>query len=195
MSSTSSASTEHHNQNPPKGRRKRSAARLAAVQTLYEIELTGNPLPEVLARFGEKGVAETAENALPVDIPYFEAVVVGVGARMADLNRMIEQSLGTGRSMARMETVLIAILRAGTLELISREDLDAPILITEYVHIAEAFFGGPEPGIVNAVLDRIAKTYRETELAEAAERRKQEALTETGADLLLSGTDSDSPSE
>ena len=173
---------------PPKGRRKRSAARLAAVQTLYEIELTGNPVPEVLARFGEKGVAETDENALPVDIAYFEAVVTGVYARMADLNRMIEQSLGTGRSLARMETVLVATLRAGALELISREDLDAPILITEYVHIAEAFFDGPEPGIVNAVLDRIAKTYRDEELAAAVERSRAEAMAASGADLLLSGT-------
>ncbi len=191
MSPTTPASTSKPANRQPKGRRKRSAARLAAVQTLYEIELTGNPVPEVLARFGEKGVAETAENTLPVDIPYFEAVVIGVSARMADLNGMITACLGTGRSLARMETVLVAILRAGALELISREDLDAPILITEYVHIAEAFFDGPEAKIVNAILDKVAKTYREAELAEAAERRRQEALAASGADLLLSGAQTD----
>ena len=75
----------------------------------------------------------------------------------------------------------------GALELISREDLDAPILITEYVHIAEAFFEGPEPKLVNAVLDRIAKTHRDSELAAARERRRTAALADTGAELLLSG--------
>lgn len=194
MSNSTAVSTKFPGRRP-KGRRKRSAARLAAVQALYEIELTGNPVADVLANIKEKGVAETAEDSLPVDYPYFEAVVEGVTNRTSDLNTMIEQSLGTGRTLNRMETVLVATLRAGTLELISRGDLDAPILITEYVHIAEAFFDGPEAKIVNAVLDKVAKTYRDDELARQAEERRATELAETGADLLLQESSTQGSSE
>ena len=175
----------------PTGRRKRSAARLAAVQALYRIGLTGDPLTQVIANFEEHPVAETSDDALPVDLAYYRAVVTGVGDRHSDLDSMIDGALDTGRSLRRMELVLAAILRAGTLELISREDLDAPILITEYVHIAEAFFDGPEPKLVNAVLDRIAKTHRDGELAAARERRRAVEDAATGADLLLAGATND----
>ena len=98
---------------------------------------------------------------------------------------MVDACLGTGRNVARMEAVLRAIVRAGALELISRGDLDSPILISEYVHIGHAFFGGGEPGIVNGCLDKLSKTYREGELAEAAEEARVALLRATGADALM----------
>ena len=127
MTASSSTPPADGSAERPTGRRKRSAARLAAVQTLYRIGLTGDPLPQVLANFEEHPVAETSDDALPVDLAYYRAVVTGVGDRLADLDSMVDGALDTGRSLRRMELVLAAILRAGTLELISREDLDAPI--------------------------------------------------------------------
>lgn len=170
----------------PAGRRKRSAARLAAVQALYEIELSGHSADVVISAMKERGVTDLQdEEDIPVDVKYFEGVVAGVSVNTDRLDRMINECLGTGRNVARMEAVLRAIVRAGALELITRGDLDPPILISEYVHIAHAFFGGGEPGIVNGCLDNLSKTYREGALAEAAEEARAALLRETGADSLL----------
>lgn len=170
----------------PAGRRKRSAARLAAVQALYEMELSGKSAAVVVAAMKDRGVTDLQdEEDIPVDVKYFEGVVAGVSANPDRLDRMIDDCLGTGRTVARMEAVLRAIVRAGALELISRGDLDPPILISEYVHVAHAFFGGGEPGIVNGCLDNLAKTYREGALAEAAEAARAALLRETGAEALM----------
>jgi len=169
----------------PAGRRKRSAARLAAVQALYEMELSGHSAAVVIAAMKERGVADLEDEDIPVDVKYFQGVVEGVSRNTEKLDRMIDACLGTGRTVARMEAVLRATVRAGALELISRGDLDPPILISEYVHIAHAFFGGGEPGIVNGCLDNLSKTYREGALAEAAEEARVALLRETGADALL----------
>ena len=169
----------------PAGRRKRSAARLAAVQALYEMELSGHSAAVVIAAMKERGVADLEDEDIPVDGKYFQGVVEGVSRNTEKLDRMIDACLGTGRTVARMEAVLRATVRAGALELISRGDLDPPILISEYVHIAHAFFGGGEPGIVNGCLDNLSKTYREGALAEAAEEARVALLRETGADALL----------
>ncbi len=169
----------------PAGRRKRSAARLAAVQALYEMELSGHSAAVVVAAMRERGVADLEDEDIPVDVKYFQGVVEGVSRNTEKLDKMIDACLGTGRTVARMETVLRATIRAGALELISRGDLDPPILISEYVHIAHAFFGGGEPGIVNGCLDNLSKTYREGSLAEAAEEARVALLRETGAEALM----------
>lgn len=169
----------------PAGRRKRSAARLAAVQALYEMELSGHSAAVVVAAMRERGVADLEDEDIPVDVKYFQGVVEGVSRNIEKLDKMIDACLGTGRTVARMETVLRATIRAGALELISRGDLDPPILISEYVHIAHAFFGGGEPGIVNGCLDNLSKTYREGSLAEAAEEARVALLRETGAEALM----------
>jgi len=176
----------------PAGRRKRSAARLAAVQALYEMELSGRSAEVVITAMKERGVTDLQdEEDIPVDVKYFEGVVEGVSRNTDKLDRMVDECLGTGRNVARMEAVLRAIVRAGALELISRGDLDPPILISEYVHIGHAFFGGGEPGIVNGCLDKLSKTYREGELAEVAEVARVALLRETGADALMSDTEAD----
>lgn len=180
----------------PAGRRKRSAARLAAVQALYEMELSGRSADVVITAMKDRGVTDIEdEHDIPVDVKYFEGVVSGVNANTDRLDRMIDDCLGTGRSVARMEAVLRGIVRAGALELISRGDLDPPILISEYVHIAHAFFGGGEPGIVNGCLDKLSKTYREGALAEAAEEARAALLRETGADALLADVVDDVPDD
>ena len=180
----------------PAGRRKRSAARLAAVQALYEMELSGHSAETVIMAMRERGATELQdEEDIPVDVKYFVGVVEGVSRNAGKLDAMVDACLGTGRNVARMEAVLRAIVRAGALELISRGDLDPPVLISEYVHIAHAFFGGGEPGIVNGCLDNLAKTYRDGALAEAAEEARIALLKETGADALLADVVDDVPDD
>ena len=114
MNDVSSSDPADRRAGPPLGRRRRSAARLAAVQTLYRVGLTEDPLPEAIAHFEENPIAETSDDGLPVDIEYYRAVVYGVGDRLADLDGMVEGCLDTGRTLDRMELVLAAILRVGS---------------------------------------------------------------------------------
>ncbi|MDJ0683328.1 MAG: transcription antitermination factor NusB [Alphaproteobacteria bacterium] len=157
-------------------RARRSAARLAAVQTLYELDLSRRPAVSVIDEFIRKGgKADLDESGVSADIPFYEALVTGVVKRREDLDRMIDSCLGAGKSVERMETVLRGVLRAGAYELAFSSEVDAPVAISEYVGVADAFFGGGEPAIVNGVLDRLAKTVRE----------KGAAGADGGADLGL----------
>jgi len=149
---------------------KRSAARLAAVQGLYEIELNGVTVDRVLADFIDHRIGATmsqgeyepeveADLADP-DKVLFAAILRGVIARLDDFDVMIGHALTSDWSVERLEAVLRAILRAGAFELATRTDIPPRVAISEYVDVAKAFFSGPEPGLVNAVLDRIAKVVR-----------------------------------
>ncbi len=151
---------------------RRSAARLAAVQALYEIEFTGIPADGVLADFlarrwrvteAHSAGGETAENEPLVapDLTFLEELVRGVAERKADLDSTIQAALAPdGTPLERMEAVLRAILRLGAFELAARPDVDAATVIDEYVELAHAFFAGREPALVNGVLDRLARTLR-----------------------------------
>jgi N utilization substance protein B len=151
---------------------KRSAARLAAVQGLYEIELNGVSVDRVLADFIDHRIGATApmsqgeyEPEVEADLAepdkvLFAAILRGVIARLDDFDVMIGHALTSDWSVDRLEAVLRAILRAGAFELATRTDIPPRVAISEYVDVAKAFFSGPEPGLVNAVLDRIAKVVR-----------------------------------
>jgi len=154
----------------PGGRR--SATRLAAVQALYEIEFTGIPTEGVLKEFLARRWALTethaaAEEGTPPeplvqpDLAFLGELVGGVQRRKADLDRAIQGALSPdGTPFERLESLLRAILRLGAFELAERLDVDAATVIDEYVELTRAFFTEREPGLVNGVLDRLARTLR-----------------------------------
>jgi N utilization substance protein B len=150
----------------PAGRR-RSAARLAAVQALYQIEVAGAPIDSVIAEFAHDGLRREIEGERPgaFDAPLFMDLVRGTAARQEELDRCIAEVLTPDWPLERLERVLRAILRAGTYELLARQDVPAAVVISEYLDIGHAFFAGKEPGLINGVLDRLARTLRLDELA------------------------------
>lgn len=142
-----------------------SAARLAAAQALYQMELV-TTRPDIIIRdFLEKKMPhETGDNeiALPQDFegPLFSSIVRHAIARKADIEGMLQTSLDAKWPFDRLEKLLRAILRAGAAELLEHGTIDTGIIINDYVNVAHGFFAGKEPALVNAVLDRIAKQLR-----------------------------------
>ncbi|HXQ51959.1 MAG TPA: transcription antitermination factor NusB [Stellaceae bacterium] len=149
----------------PAGRR-RSAARLAAVQALYQIELAGATPDSVIAEFAQDGLRREIEGERQeVDEGFFADLVRGAASRQGELDDLICSVLTPEWPLARLETVLRAILRAGTYELLALGDVPVPVAINEYLDIAHAFYSGKEPGLINGVLDRLARTLRPHEPA------------------------------
>jgi N utilization substance protein B len=149
-----------------------SAARLAAVQALYQIELGGGSMEDALLDFlGERGNetvdAPDGETAVPPDKDLFTEIVRGVWARRGELDEMIAAALVTGWPLERLEVVIRCILEAGVYELLSRSKVPARVVIDEYVELAHAFYSGAEPGMVNGVLDSLARRLRPDELSGA----------------------------
>ena len=144
------------------GHAKRRAARLAAVQALYQMEMTGASVDDAIAdqALREPDV-ETEGKVRPViDQVFFGDLLRGVRDRGEDIDAMIDGALSEDWSLERLDSVLRAILRAGACELLTRPEIDAPITINEYVEIAKSFFAGAEPKMANGVLDRLAKILR-----------------------------------
>jgi N utilization substance protein B len=148
------------------GTRRRSVARLAAVQALYQIELSSGSPEAVIAEFQKHrlGREVDGDNYGEADPALFADLVRGTVARRADLDRAISGVLTPDWPLERLEMVLRAILRAGTYELMARSDVPARVVISEYLDIAHAFYAGKEPGLVNGVLDRLAHLLRPEDL-------------------------------
>jgi len=152
-----------------------SAARLCAVQALYLTEFTDRPLTEVLSDFLQERIGSTSLEEddgkervtplVPPDPTVFTTLVRGTVERKADLDAVINASLDGERTTARLEAILTSILRVAVFEMENCLDVPPKVVISEYVDIAHAFFGGAEPKLVNAVLDRVAKGVRGDELA------------------------------
>ena len=155
----------------PSATARRRAARLHAVQALYNIDRTGQSADSVLGEFVRFRLGEDVDGDRYVDPdrPLFAAIVRGVVAREGDLNLIIDGALDKGMTTQRLELLLRLILRAGTWELLVSPDVAARIVIADYVDLAHAFYAGKEPAITNAVLDRIARVLRPDELGTAAE--------------------------
>ncbi len=144
-----------------------TAARLAAVQVLYQVEMDAMGA-EAALRAATGGGAELDEvQRLTVDPLMLAEIVHGVDARKAEIDAFITGSLDAKWRLERLEMVLRAILRAGAFELLARPGVPARVVINEYVDVAHAFFEHGEPGLVNAVLDRLARALRGDELAAA----------------------------
>jgi N utilization substance protein B len=161
--------------------RRLAAARLAAVQALYQCDITGVTADQVIGDFLERGVGGIAlvaadgeespevEVALAkLDKSLFVSVVRGALERRSDLDAMIGGALSEGWSIDRLEAVMRSILRAGAYELAARSSVPPRVAISQYVDIASAFYAGTEPGMVNAVLDRIARVVRAGEIGTRA---------------------------
>ena len=146
---------------------KRSLARLAAVQALYQIELGGEAPEAVVAEFAAHRLGREidGDRYAEADRAFFADLVSGCSERGGDIDGMLSAALPADWPLLRLESVLRAILRAGAFELLARADVPARVVINEYVEIAHAFFSGKEPGMVNGVLDRLARNLRAEELA------------------------------
>jgi transcription antitermination protein NusB len=145
----------------------RSAARLAAVQALYQMEVSEKGLNETCAEFESFWIGNEIEGQRykAAEVAFFRDILTGVLADQGPIDRSIDQTLVEGWPLARVDAVLRAILRAGAYELKKRSDIPARVSIKEYVDVAGAFFDREEAGMVNAVLDGLARHYRADEFA------------------------------
>ncbi|WP_309611704.1 transcription antitermination factor NusB [Sphingomonas sp.] len=140
----------------------RSAARLAAVQALYQLEMEGSAVAPLLHQFHEHRLGATIEGATYAEAEqsFFDDVVKGVDARRSEIDALIGEKLAKGWNLDRLDRPMRAILRAGTYELIARPDVPVASVITEYVDVAHAFYDKKESGFVNGLLDAVARGAR-----------------------------------
>ena len=139
----------------------RSAARLGAVQALYQMDIAGADLADVLAEFGSGRLGEAFEDGEcgEADFEFLKALVKGVLDEQREIDPLINERLASGWKLSRLDATLRAILRAGAYELKNRKDVPPRASISEYIDVAKAFFGGEEPKVVNGVLDNLAHAF------------------------------------
>lgn len=156
----------------------RSAARLAAVQGLYQMDVGGTPINDVirdLTRTQLRDAAKPDVDAGPTDAPdqsaeadidetFLAELLRGVVRQQRQIDPLVDNQLATGWRLARVDSTLRAILRSGVFELMERAEVPARVVISEYIDIAKAFFDGDEPRVVNGVLDKLARRLRPDEL-------------------------------
>lgn len=144
------------------GSQARSAARLAAVQALYQIDMEGTPLAQLLDEFHMHRLGAEIEDDqyAEADVAFFDDVVKGVDARRGEIDGLIAGKLADGWSLTRLDKTMLQILRAGAYELVARKDVPKASSISEYVDVAHAFFEPREAKFVNGLLDAIAKDVR-----------------------------------
>ena len=142
--------------------RSRSAARLAAVQALYQQEMEGTPVERLLKEFHDHRLGARIEDEQyhEAEHSFFDAIVTGVSSRGAEIDELIKARLAAGWTLERLDRPMRAILRAGAYELIARPDVPVGSVISEYVDVAHAFYDKRESGFVNGLLDAIAKQAR-----------------------------------
>jgi N utilization substance protein B len=142
--------------------RSRSAARLAAVQALYQQEMEGTPTARLLKEFHDHRLGAVIEDHHYHDAErdFFDDIVSGADARREEIDALISERLATGWSLERLDRPMRAILRAGAYELVARPDVPVGSVISEYVDVAHAFYDKSESGFVNGLLDAIAKHAR-----------------------------------
>jgi transcription antitermination protein NusB len=145
----------------------RSAARLAASQALYQMEVAEKGLNDILAEFEGHWIGKEIEGDAynPAELAFFRDVVSGVLREQTPIDRGIDETLAKGWPLRRIEALMRAILRAAYYELRDRPDVPARVVVTEYVDIAAAFYGPEECGMINAVLDALARRTRPAEFA------------------------------
>ncbi|MBB3609015.1 transcription antitermination factor NusB [Rhizobium sp. BK602] len=150
------------NERPAKTANQRGAARLAAVQALYQMDVGGTGVLEVVAEYEAHRLGQEldGDTYLKADASWFRSIVSGVVREQTRLDPLIGSALQDDWALSRLDSTVRAILRAGTFELLDRKDVPVPVIVTEYVEIAHAFFEEDEPKLVNAVLDRIARQVR-----------------------------------
>lgn len=140
----------------------RSAARLAAVQALYQQEMEGTPVARLIHEFHHHRLGATIEGDTYAEAEqsFFDDLVAGADARRDEIDELIANRLAEGWSLERLDKPMKAILRAGAYELIARPDVPVATVISEYVDVAHAFYDKREAGFVNGLLDAVAKDVR-----------------------------------
>lgn len=144
----------------------RSASRLAAVQALYQMDVSAKDITDVLAEFESHWIGQTVEGDeyRPAEVAFFRDILHGVLKDQRALDLAVDDTLAAGWPLKRIEAVMRAVLRAGAYELKKRKDVPVRVVIKEYVDVAGAFLDREEAGMVNAVLDRLARQYRPGDL-------------------------------
>jgi len=142
----------------------RSAARLAAVQALYQHDMENTPVAQLVHEFHQHRIGAIIEDAeyADADVPFFDDIVKGAIARADEVDAAITARLASGWTMERLDRTMKAILRAGAYELIARTDVPVGAVVSEYVDVAKAFFDAREAGFANGLLDAIGKAVRGT---------------------------------
>ena len=150
---------------------KRGAARLAAVQALYQMDMSDVTISDVVAEYENLRIGQEVDGDeyLEADLGWFRGIVSGAVAEQGKLDPLIHKTLPDDWPLARIHTLLRAVLRSGTFELMKRNDVPAKVIINEYLDVARAFFGEDEPKLVNGVLDGIARELREGEFTRAGD--------------------------
>lgn len=140
----------------------RAAARLAAVQALYQQHMERTPLARLLDEFHQHRLGREIEDELyaEADVDFFDDVVAGVGARRDEIDGKLTEKLAQGWTLARMDKTMLQILRAGAYELMARPDVTVGTVIDQYLDVAKAFFDDREAKFVNGILDAVAKDVR-----------------------------------
>lgn len=143
----------------------RGAARLAAVQALYQMDVAGTGIKDIFAEFESHWIGREVEGTqyLPAEAAFFREIVGGVVREQRRLDPLLDAALARGWPLKRIETVLRAALRAGAYELDKKRDIPARVIISEYVDVTNAFVDKEETGLVNAVLDELARQWRPEE--------------------------------
>jgi N utilization substance protein B len=153
---------------PSKKANRRGAARLAAVQALYQMDIAGAGLNDIFAEFESHwlGGEVEGEKYLPAEAAFFRDVVSGVVRDQTKLDPLVDDALAKGWPLKRIDAIIRAVMRAGAYELEHRKDVPARVVVTEYVDVANAFVDREETGMVNAVLDQLARRFRADEFAQ-----------------------------
>jgi len=146
---------------------KRGSARLSAVQALYQLDIGGAGVTETVAEYENfrLGRELDGEKYLEADAAWFRGIVGGVYRDQKSIDPIIHDALTDDWPLSRIDSTLRAILRAAVFELINRKDVNAKVIVSEYVEVAKAFFGDDEPGMVNGVLDRVGRDLRADEMS------------------------------
>jgi N utilization substance protein B len=141
----------------------RSAARLAAVQALYQREMSGAAVPLLLSEFHRHrlGAEIEGEQFRDADVDFFNDVVSGVDARQNEIDQLVAEHLAEGWTLDRLDRPMRQIVRAGAYELIARADIPTAAIINEYVDVAHAFYEEREAKFVNGLLDAVARRARQ----------------------------------
>jgi len=142
--------------------KRRSAARLAAVQALYQLDIAGGGAEAVVGEFNRYrfGGEQDGERLVEADPALFGELVLGTTSNRGDIDAALTGVLDAGWDLARLDLLARAILRAGAFEILMRPDIDPPLTINEYVDVAKSFFERREPGLINSILDRLAREKR-----------------------------------
>ncbi|MEO6388933.1 MAG: transcription antitermination factor NusB [Croceibacterium sp.] len=148
--------------NTPARSKSRAAARLAAVQALYQWQMEATPQARLLDEFHQHRLGHEIEEDqyIAAEVDFFDDLVSGVIARVEEIDQLLTERLAAGWNLVRLDKTLLQVLRAGTYELLARADVPTGTAISEYVDVAKAFFDDREAKFANGILDAVAKAVR-----------------------------------